>query len=1558
MEAAPSERLAEGVILDHDHPWPGLVSFSEANSPFFFGRERETEELARLVRQETLTVFFGKSGLGKSSILRAGVSPILREAEFVPIYIRLNHDEAAPPLEDQVEIAIEEVLDREQIDASKPIRAETLWEYFHKKDNDWWDIENRLVKPVLIFDQFEELMTLGHENPARATRTASFLSELEDLVENRPPAALVERFKQERDLADQYDHRRTAYRVVISLREDFLPDLEGLRGRLRAVMLNRLRLLPMNGEQALDVVLKPGRDLVDEDVAVRIVDFVSSSERSRLQSAVTRAQLAKRAVEPALLSVVLQELNTRRIKADQAKITPELVGKTNPTEIFHDFYVRGLGGMDGAVREFIEDCLLTSSGARNRIAEEDAMTKRGISQDIISKLIDRRIIQRETTGNSKWLELTHDTLADVVRTDRAAHQQQRELERVAAREQEARRKLRRAQKLALGFAGLLVIALLALGFAVYEQRRAQSAQQRAQTAQALTTRATDELAVGILRNIEQNPRIRTDEKLFLSQRLSVTLRNLRAKAGTSTDLSLRLADLCATASVMLFDCGRIDEATTYARTAQDLIAAPVALTGQNALTLARIELAAGLVKRYGFQLDDAIKTFTKAEDTLRHADRTEDAIPAAVLRAKVTAAHAEALGFKGQGEEGEKLARAAISQTEGILKSIQDKTTERTLWQEILRLQMICYRVVTINRLGQHMSDVHERFNRALGSAKPFFSDGDDPIWRYYEAKSIQAQAVLQQHNESQDEALKSMKVAVEKLHDLLLDDPQNIWLRAELGSALAQQNGMARVAGDLDQVKLNCEAVRKLAMTILRDQRADYFSFYLAGFADSQEETLASAVSYLARAEIEARRLPASNILLEQELAGHRQCLTLMLQNNRNQEAVQQVQAALAILDQMDSHGPPHLDLRLDVLGEFLRSDANKIGRERWLSVYNTAQEACSRLSQDEPGRFTTIAFLTSLRADQNLQDKEYSEALDLFEKAAAMSLKAIDTRQDQELNLKNYLYMQSGVIRASTGLGKWDRVAAASHDARVKLEDMLKAQPRLAAVLPLLERVLAAGDNATKTLQEQDAKAKGSEQLAAEVAALRQTRDELRRLNAGSGGLMSAAKRIDLQQFDLSKMRTGTAQNYWVVKQRLSWSHEPIYPGPWRTLVGDEFETAMSTLVLPDMVSTDEIERIRVSPLSFYQDGRLIEAEYLGPNGYSLTASTLVANGKAYFLDGTSHPIHKANSEAPLHLTSSEDAVAYLRFFCSYLRGDEGSFSIVESAADLPWVAWAPPDLKADVERLLRPLAVWPDKGAEGQWLATATIDYGNALFHARLRISKDGNVDMPEDVPVAANMPFNQVVYKSGGRAGKLERLDLRAIDPPGGDTEVESRLGMAESKEKRPANYVALADGAAELQSEIVSIVDDPQSKKTLLDVLTRTRDLHRASGDETGAAKCQARVEKLKREVILSDLLGESWQQLVKKDFAGALASTEKGLKVDPQYLPLQTNRAHALLFLGRTAEAETIYRQYIGQTVKLSGRSWEAEILNDFEELEKAGLTNPEINRIREILKSAPTDQD
>src|SRR5215470_15492175 len=67
-------------------PYRGLEPFDERDAAFFFGRERETRLITASLFASPLTLLYGASGVGKSSVLRAGVLPRLRErSELLPI---------------------------------------------------------------------------------------------------------------------------------------------------------------------------------------------------------------------------------------------------------------------------------------------------------------------------------------------------------------------------------------------------------------------------------------------------------------------------------------------------------------------------------------------------------------------------------------------------------------------------------------------------------------------------------------------------------------------------------------------------------------------------------------------------------------------------------------------------------------------------------------------------------------------------------------------------------------------------------------------------------------------------------------------------------------------------------------------------------------------------------------------------------------------------------------------------------------------------------------------------------------------------------------------------------------------------------------------------------------------------------------------------------------------------------------------------------------------------------------------------------------------------------
>jgi energy-coupling factor transporter ATP-binding protein EcfA2 len=62
-------------------PYPGLVAFSSEEAGLFFGRDQESDDISRRVRQQSFLLVVGPSGSGKSSLVSAGVLPRLMAAD-------------------------------------------------------------------------------------------------------------------------------------------------------------------------------------------------------------------------------------------------------------------------------------------------------------------------------------------------------------------------------------------------------------------------------------------------------------------------------------------------------------------------------------------------------------------------------------------------------------------------------------------------------------------------------------------------------------------------------------------------------------------------------------------------------------------------------------------------------------------------------------------------------------------------------------------------------------------------------------------------------------------------------------------------------------------------------------------------------------------------------------------------------------------------------------------------------------------------------------------------------------------------------------------------------------------------------------------------------------------------------------------------------------------------------------------------------------------------------------------------------------------------------------
>ena len=59
------------------HPFPGLRPFAYQDREFFFGRQDQIYALYRLIDRFRFITVVGSSGSGKSSLVRAGLLPLL-----------------------------------------------------------------------------------------------------------------------------------------------------------------------------------------------------------------------------------------------------------------------------------------------------------------------------------------------------------------------------------------------------------------------------------------------------------------------------------------------------------------------------------------------------------------------------------------------------------------------------------------------------------------------------------------------------------------------------------------------------------------------------------------------------------------------------------------------------------------------------------------------------------------------------------------------------------------------------------------------------------------------------------------------------------------------------------------------------------------------------------------------------------------------------------------------------------------------------------------------------------------------------------------------------------------------------------------------------------------------------------------------------------------------------------------------------------------------------------------------------------------------------------------
>jgi WD40 repeat protein len=386
-------------------PYVGLQPYTEEDRAYFFGRERDKRVIASNLFASPLTILYGASGVGKSSVLMAGVVPDLREKQrtAVALFREWQRTDFQARLKSECAEAVEHAQQKPlAIDPSLPL-------------DDWLAEATQAFggSILILFDQFEEYFLYN------------------------PEAQICNAFESE--FARAVNREDIDVGFLLALREDTLARLDRFRPRIPNLLSNTLRLQHLDASAAEEAMRKPlevynresaGVPVAIEDQLIKAVLAQVRTGKVALTHSVGADQAAagdgKAQIEAPFLQLVMTRVWNEEMKAGSRVLRlgtlQRLGGAERLVRTHLDKVMSKLRRRERAIAANLFHFLVTPTGTKIAHTANDLASYSAKPQTKVEPVLDRlsspavRILRclAPEPGQAPRYEIFHDVLAAAI----------------------------------------------------------------------------------------------------------------------------------------------------------------------------------------------------------------------------------------------------------------------------------------------------------------------------------------------------------------------------------------------------------------------------------------------------------------------------------------------------------------------------------------------------------------------------------------------------------------------------------------------------------------------------------------------------------------------------------------------------------------------------------------------------------------------------------------------------------------------------------------------------------------------------------------------------------------------------------------------------------------------------------------------------------------------------------------------------------------------------------------------------------------------------------------